>query len=72
MLANSLPENGYANETFAAWSRGRWFNLQALANLAATLWPFAALFWLLLVLTRKSARSLERRLGKTGLPGLSR
>jgi len=72
MLANSLPENGYAAETFAAWSRGRWFNLQALANLAATLWPFAALFWLLLVLTRKSARSLERRLGKTGLPGLSR
>lgn len=64
MLANSLPENGYASETFASWSQGRWFNLQALANLAATLWPFAALFWLIAVLTRKSARSLERSLGK--------
>lgn len=72
MLANSLPENGYAAETFAAWSRGRWFNLQALANLAATLWPFAALIWLLLVLTKRSARSLERRLGKPGLSSLSR
>lgn len=72
MLANSLPENGYAAETFAAWSRGRWFNLQALANLAATLWPFAALLWLFLVLTRKSARSLERRLGKPRSPDLTR
>ena len=64
MLANSLPENGYANETFAAWSRGRWFNLQALANLAATVWPFAALSWLFLALTRKSARSLERSMAR--------
>jgi VanZ family protein len=64
MLSNSLPENGYAAETFASWSQGRWFNLQTLANLAATLWPFAALFWLTIVLTRKSARSLERSLGK--------
>ncbi|WVN41755.1 VanZ family protein [beta proteobacterium MWH-UniP1] len=72
MLANSLPENGYAAETFAAWSRGRWFNLQALANLAAALWPFAAMTWLVFVLTRKSARSLDRRLGKPGMPGLSR
>jgi VanZ family protein len=64
MLANSLPESGYAADTFASWSRGRWFNLQALANLAATLWPFAALFWLSTVLTRKSMRSLERGLGK--------
>jgi VanZ family protein len=65
MLANSLPENGYAAGAFAEWSRGRWFNLQALANLAATIWPFAALFWLMTVLNRKSARSLERSLGKS-------
>lgn len=59
LLANSLPENGYAAEAFNAWSRGRWFNLQALANSAATLWPFAAMAWLFLVLTRQSVRALD-------------
>lgn len=55
-LANTLPANGYAEQAYAAWSGGRWFNLQLLANLSASLWPFAALGWLGLALNRFSKR----------------
>lgn len=60
MLANTLPENGYLASGLADWSRGRWLNLQLLANLAAVAWPFLAMAWLWLVLSRRSIRSLER------------
>lgn len=46
VLANSLPENLYAQEAFSAWSKGRWSNLQALATLCASAWPFLALTWM--------------------------
>jgi len=61
VLANSLPEGGYTSALQADWSKGRWFNLQALANLAATGWPFAALAWLFFILPRRAVRALERR-----------
>lgn len=60
VLANSLPESSYTSALHVDWSKGRWFNLQALANLAATGWPFVALAWLFFVLPRRAVRALER------------
>jgi len=65
ILANSLPQNIYATEAILAWSRGRWLNLQSLADLAAMAWPFAALAWLLLVLKHRqflTAQAPRRRM----------
>jgi VanZ family protein len=53
ILANSLPQNIYATDALLGWSRGRWLNLQSLADLAAMIWPFAALAWLLLALRQR-------------------
>lgn len=61
LLANSLPENGYAAETFIAWSKGKWLNLQVLANFAASVWPFAALAWLGVVTLRGSNFALSHK-----------
>lgn len=60
ILANSLPENYYAAQAFGAWFKGRWFNLENLANFSAMAWPFAALGWLILALTRRSMLAIER------------
>ena len=60
MLSNTLPENGYVATNFTDWSRGRWMNLQLLANLAAAVWPFLAIGWLITALPRRSVRALER------------
>jgi VanZ family protein len=59
-LANLLPDSDYAAQTLASWSKGRWFNLQSLANFAASAWPFAALGWLSLALSRRAVRAIER------------
>jgi VanZ family protein len=64
-LANSVPENGYTAATTLAWSQGQWLNLQMLANTAATIWPFAALVWFWLVISRHSARSLDREVPRS-------
>ena len=63
VLANSLPESDYANSSVLDWSKGRWLNLQELANLAASSWPFVALAWLAFALPRKGLRALERGFG---------
>lgn len=61
-LANLLPDSDYAAQTLASWSRGRWLNLQTLANFAASAWPFAAFGWLILALSRRAVRTIERSL----------
>ncbi len=63
VLANSLPSSDYASGGALEWSQGRWLNLQELANLAASGWPFAALVWLAFALPRKSLRAVERGFG---------
>jgi VanZ family protein len=68
MLANTLPENEFIASSISDWSRGRWLNLQLLANLSAMIWPFLALAWLQLVLSRRSVRALERTYGRQALP----
>ena len=67
MLANTLPENEFIASSISDWSRGRWLNLQLLANLSAVIWPFLALAWLQLVLSRRSVRALERAYGRQTL-----
>jgi VanZ family protein len=64
-LANSLPENGYTATSYLAWSQGKWLNLQMLANAAAAAWPFAALGWFWLVISRRSVRGLDRELNRS-------
>lgn len=59
-LSNSLPENYYAAQVLGAWFKGRWFNLENLANFSAMAWPFAALGWLFLALPRRSMLAIER------------
>jgi len=68
MLANTLPENEFIASSISDWSRGRWLNLQLLANLSAVIWPFLALGWLQLVLSRRSVRALERAYGRQAPP----
>ena len=68
MLANTLPENEFLTSGISDWSRGRWLNLQLLANLSAVVWPFLALGWLRLVLSRRTVRALERAFGITPRP----
>jgi VanZ family protein len=60
VLSNSLPENYYAAQAFGAWFKGKWFNLENLANFSAMAWPFAALAWLFIALPRRSMIAIER------------
>jgi hypothetical protein len=71
MLANTLPENEFIASSISDWSRGRWLNLQLLANLSAVIWPFLALSWLQLVLSRRTVRALERTFGRQAPPPIS-
>jgi len=68
MLANTLPDNNYLTGGLSDWSRGRWLNLQLLANLSAVIWPFLAMGWLYQVLSRRAVRALERAYERQGRP----
>ena len=68
MLANTLPDNNYLTDGLSDWSRGRWLNLQLLANLSAVVWPFLAMGWLYQVLSRRAVRALERAYERQGRP----
>ena len=70
MLANTLPENEFLTSGISDWSKGRWLNLQLLANLSAVVWPFLALGWLRLVLSRRTVRALERAFGDPPRPAV--
>lgn len=70
MLANTLPENEFLTSGISDWSKGRWLNLQLLANLSAVVWPFLALGWLRLVLSRRAVRALERAFGDPPRPAV--
>ncbi len=51
VLVNLAPENPYLANTFQLWNPGQFLNFHGLTRLAATLWPFLALPWLMLLRT---------------------
>lgn len=54
VLVNLAPENPYSAAAMAVWRQGHFFNFNGATRLTASLWPFFALGWLLLALTRRS------------------
>lgn len=57
VLVNLAPENPYLAHSLAVWWQGHFLNFNGLTRIVSTLWPFAALAYLLAVATRaRSAR----------------
>ncbi|HSD43027.1 MAG TPA: VanZ family protein [Burkholderiales bacterium] len=57
VLVNLAPENPYLAHSLAVWWQGHFLNFNGLTRTVSTLWPFAALAYLLVVATRaRSAR----------------
>jgi len=46
-LVNLAPENPYLAQSLATWPQGHFLNFNGLTRLVSTLWPFAALAYLL-------------------------
>ena len=53
VLVNLAPPNPYYAETLKVWSQGHFLNFNGLTRLVSTLWPFAALVYLLVVAGRR-------------------
>ncbi|MBL8491709.1 MAG: hypothetical protein JNM82_13095, partial [Rhodocyclaceae bacterium] len=45
-LVNLAPENPYLVNALQVWTPGYFFNFHGATSLAATVWPFLALAWL--------------------------
>jgi hypothetical protein len=46
-LVNLAPENPYLVHSLAVWRQGHFLNFNGLTRLVSTLWPFAALAYVL-------------------------
>ncbi len=53
VLVNLAPDNPYLVNTWQTWSAGQFLNFHGLTKLAATLWPFLALPWLMMLRTER-------------------
>jgi hypothetical protein len=51
-LVNLAPENPYLAHSLAVWWQGHFLNFNGLTRTVSTLWPFAALVYLLAMATR--------------------
>lgn len=49
VLVNMVPENPYLESTLHAWNPGQFLNFHGATHLAAMLWPWLALPWLVLI-----------------------
>lgn len=54
-LVNLAPENPYLSASLAVWQQGHFFNFNGLTRLVSSLWPFAALAYLMLPRSREEA-----------------
>ncbi|WP_232368437.1 VanZ family protein [Azospira inquinata] len=52
VLINLAPENPYSAAALAAWRQGHFFNFNGVTRITASLWPFAAVPYLMLVARR--------------------
>jgi len=48
-LVNLAPGNPYMAASLALWQRGAYFNFNGLTHIVSVVWPFAALFYLVLL-----------------------
>lgn len=57
-IVNLAPPNPYNTATFSLWQQGQYLNFNGLTRLVAIVWPFAAMFYLvLLAADRAEARA---------------
>lgn len=49
VLVNLAPENPYLANTWQTWNPGQFLNFHGLTRLVASLWPFLALPWLMML-----------------------
>lgn len=57
VLVNLAPANPYFASTLALWSQGHFLNFNGLTRLLSSLWPFAALLYLMLLASRQGDAS---------------
>jgi hypothetical protein len=48
-IVNLAPANPYNTATFSLWQQGHYLNLNGLTRLVSIVWPFAAMFYLVLL-----------------------
>ena len=48
-IVNLAPPNPYNTATFSLWQQGQYLNFNGLTRLVATVWPFAAMLYLVLL-----------------------
>jgi hypothetical protein len=58
VLVNLAPENPYFASALAQWPQGYYLNFNGVTRLVSLAWPFAALFYLMLLAPRLAG---ERR-----------
>ena len=53
-IVNLAPANPYSSVAFALWQQGRFMNFNGLTRLVAIAWPFAAMFYMMLLAAERS------------------
>ena len=49
MLVNLAPANPYNASTLALWQQGHYLNFNGVTRVVSTIWPFAAMVYLVLL-----------------------
>jgi hypothetical protein len=57
VLVNLAPENPYLANALAQWPHGYFLNFNGVTHLVSLAWPFAALFYLMLIAPRLAVRT---------------
>jgi hypothetical protein len=58
VLVNHAPANPYLAEILKLWQQGHFLNFNGLTRLVATLWPFAAVAYLIVLAARRRDEGL--------------
>lgn len=53
-IVNLAPANPYSSVAFSLWQQGRFMNFNGLTRLVAIVWPFAAMFYMMLLAAERS------------------
>ena len=61
VLVNLAPENPYFADALQHWPQGYFLNFNGVTHLVSLLWPFATLFYLMLLAPRSGSESPDRR-----------
>lgn len=56
-IVNLAPANPYNSATFSLWQQGRFLNFNGLTRLVSIAWPFAAMFYLVLLAAERDRAS---------------